>query len=476
MLRRLLNLGSVMGLPKPFVRKVRTVNLASLLSILLFGFFCIVLFIRQLHLVGIVYAVFTVGFIAPLMLNQRQEYLAARFVMMALAAFALIAVEFLIESSTRGIFFICLMVLGIFLADNRKQSFLTFLAVVVLFVISRSVPYFFDVSDLRTESTIAYWMNLVFGSVGLWAMFDNFKADSLSHEQELARANLDLEVKGLEAQPHQRSLAEQALAMEKKNAELRAFNIEMQDSIRYARRIQASMLPTKEQLREWLPELMLLFKPKDILSGDFYWMAQADGNTYVAVADCTGHGVPGAMMTVLGNNLLHEAVVRDGLRSPASILTHIDLRVKEMLSQRTQDSGRVSDGMDMALLCLDAARTNATFAGARRPLIAFHGTGSELTAYAGTRLSIGSAMPDQRAFTDVHVTLRQGDMLYLYTDGFTDQLGPQGKYLTTRFRNLLRDIHRRSIPEQHRMLNEALLRWKVAEPQTDDILIIGVKV
>jgi serine phosphatase RsbU (regulator of sigma subunit) len=85
-------------------------------------------------------------------------------------------------------------------------------------------------------------------------------------------------------------------------------------------------------------------------------------------------------------------------------------------------------------------------------------------------------MPDQRAFTDVHVTLRQGDMLYLYTDGFTDQLGPQGKYLTTRFRNLLRDIHRRSIPEQHRMLNEALLRWKVAEPQTDDILIIGVKV
>lgn len=476
MFKRLINLGVMAGLPRPYARKVRTVNLASMLSIGLFTFFSGFLFVRGYLLLGCIYAAFGVLYTLPLWLNHRAEYLWSRVAMLLVTSVALISVEFLIRSTSRFVFIVCLLLLGVFLAENKRQSMITALGVALLFLIIQFIPTWFDVSGVRLESTVSYWVNMFYGGLGIYFIIDTFKADSLIYEEELSQANIDLEIKRVEAEVQKVALEKTAEALEAKNRELSSFNLQMQDSIRYAKRIQSAMLPTKDQLRLYLPELLLFFKPKDILSGDFYWFFEADGLIFLAVADCTGHGVPGAIMTVLGNNLLHRAVGRDGLRSPAAILTELDRRVREMLSQRTEAGITINDGMDMALICLDRTRGQVTFAGAGRPLIAFHGTASEITVYPGSRLYIGGAEKDQRQFDELTFAVREGDMLYLFTDGVTDQLGPQGKFLTKRFKDLLKHIHRRPLPEQHRMINEAFLRWKLTEPQTDDILVAGVRV
>lgn len=476
MFKQLLNLGVITGLPRPYARKVRTVNLASMLSIGLFTFFSGFLFVRGYNWLGVIYAGFGALYTIPLLLNSRTEYLWSRVAMLLVTSVALISVEFMIRSTSRFVFIVCLLLLGVFLADNKRQSVITAIGVAVLFLIIQFIPSWFDVSGVRMESTVSYWVNMFYGGLGIYFIIDTFKADSLIYEKELSQANIDLEIKRVETEVQKSTLEKTADALEAKNQELSTFNAQMQDSIRYAKRIQTAMLPTKEQLRQHLPELMLFFKPKDILSGDFYWFFETEGVIFLAVADCTGHGVPGAIMTVLGNNLLHQAVDRDGLRSPAAILTELDRRVREMLSQRSEAGRVINDGMDMALVRLDRTKGQVIFAGAGRPLIVFHGTGSELSVYPGSRLYIGGAEKDNRQFGEVEISVNQGDMLYLFSDGITDQLGPQGKYLTKRFKDLLKHIHRRPLPEQHRMLNEAFLRWKLTQPQTDDILIAGVKV
>jgi len=475
MLTRVLNAGVTAEVGQGQVRKIRIVNLAALLTVGLFSFFMVVLIVKALWFHAGIYLLFAVAFCAPIFINHRRQHRYARAALIFLIAFAMLAVELVIRSNSRGVFIVCLMLLGTFLADTRKETAMVYGFIAMLYLAIKSIPLVVDVSPIRMESDMAYWLNLLIGSLGLYAMVNTFIEDGWKYQRELADTNRQLEQQWAEADEEYATVAHQASLLSRKNAEARALNNDLLDGIRYARRIQNSMLVTKEQLHQHLQETLIFYKPKDVLSGDFYWFTEVDGYQFIAVADCTGHGVPGALMTVMGNNLLHQIVGRDEVLVPSAILAELDRRVVELLAQRNATNDVVNDGMDMALLRLDPHSGTMLFASAKRPLYAFHGADGDLTEYPASKLSIGGHRTEGKTYTDVEIAFSPNDTFYLTSDGFTDQFGPKGKFLPKRFRQLLADIHQQPMPEQHRVLNENLLRWRLQEPQTDDVLVFGFR-
>jgi serine phosphatase RsbU (regulator of sigma subunit) len=475
MLKRLIDTGILPETPEVLARKTRIVNLAALITGCLLSFFVVVMLVRGLWFNLVIYSCFAILSFVPLRFNGMQRPTAARLFGMGIIAVVLVCLEFLMRGESRDVFLVCLVLLGLFLADSRRESVMIFLSAMVIFLIKWAIPLLIDVDAIPHESTVGHWVNLVVGSAALVMIVEMFKTDGRRFEQMLSDSNAQLEQKRIETEAQQVVTQRQSRILAAKNADAIAVTRDIQDSIRYAKRIQTSMLLTKEQLRHRLPDSLLFFKPKDVLSGDFYWFAEVEGYLFLAIADCTGHGVPGAMMTVLGNNLLHQIVGRDGVMRPADILAELDRRIVELLGQRNATGDVVNDGMDMALIRIDRGMDRIAFASAKRPMFAFHGTGGDLVEYPASRLSIGGHFAEGRQFTEVIIPFAKGDTFYLTSDGFTDQFGPQGKFLPKRFRQLLRDMHRKPMPEQHRLLNETILRWRVTEPQTDDILVFGLK-
>jgi len=246
-------------------------------------------------------------------------------------------------------------------------------------------------------------------------------------------------------------------------------------SINYARRIQVALLPELQSLRKEVQEILLCYLPKDIVSGDFYWLSKIDDKELLlAVADCTGHGVPGAFMTVIGHNLLDQIINKDKIFSPAQILKELDTRLLHTLMPSTE-SEMVYDGMNIALIRLNLNRQEITFAGAKRPLWIF-GQGKELlTEYKGDKFPIGNGMHGEKDFTERKFFINKNDILYLFTDGYADQFGTEGKFTIKKFRNLLQEIHTKDFTAQATILQHTLQHWKGQEKQTDDILIMGLK-
>jgi serine phosphatase RsbU (regulator of sigma subunit) len=367
------------------------------------------------------------------------------------------------------------LLLGTFLANTRRETAITYGFIGLLYLLIKAIPMVIDVSSIRMESDMTFWLNLLIGFLGLYMLVNTFIADSLDHQKELADTNRQLEQQWSEADEQYAIAAQQAAMMIRKNSEIKALNHDLLEGIRYARRIQNSMLVTKEHLLQRLSEALVFYKPKGVLSGDFYWFTEVEDYLFLAVVDCTGHGVPGALMTVMGNNLLHQIVGRDGIHLPSAILSSLDKRVVELLGQRASMNDVVHDGMDLALLRIHSSTGQIVFASAKRPLYAFHGQSGELTEYPASKQSIGGHRIESKNYTDVEIAFAPQDTFYLTSDGYTDQFGPKGKFLAKRFRKLLCDIHQQPMPEQHRLLNETLLRWKLQEPQTDDVLVFGFR-
>lgn len=462
-------------MPEMQARRTRIVNLSALLASGLLCVFVGVMLIRELWTNSVIYSLLAGMAVTTLYFNRIHRHTLARLYSLSVIAFILICMEFLMRGESKYIFIVCLMLLGIFLAESRREALLVFLSAILIYLFHYVTPYLISVEDIPKESAIGRWINLTVGSFTVVVIVEIFKSDGRRYEELLSRSNLQLKQKRAEADEQRAITQRQAQKLAARNAEVITVNRDIQDSIRYARRIQTSMLLTKAQLRHRLPDSLVFFKPKDVLSGDFYWFTEADGYLFVAVADCTGHGVPGAMMTVLGNNLLHQIVGRDNLLSPAAILTELDSRITGLLGQGANSTDAVRDGMDMALIRIDRGAQTILFASAKRPMYAFHGTGGELTEYPAWRQSIGGHMSDEKRFIEQGIPFRKGDIFYLTSDGFVDQFGPKRKFLAKRFRPLLREINRKPMAEQHRLLNETLLRWKVTEPQTDDILVFGFR-
>jgi serine phosphatase RsbU (regulator of sigma subunit)/ligand-binding sensor domain-containing protein len=250
-------------------------------------------------------------------------------------------------------------------------------------------------------------------------------------------------------------------------------NKDITDSINYAKRIQEAILPTRENFNSLFPESFILFKPKDIVSGDFYWLSEKNGMALIAAADCTGHGVPGAFTSMIGNALLNEIVNDRTILEPGKILDALREGIIKALKQSGKE-GESKDGMDISLCAIDFKAMELQYAGAYNPLFLIRN--GELIEIKADKYPIG--ISDRRSqFTNHKMELKKGDTFYIFSDGYADQFGgPDGKkYMRKRFKELLLEMQHISMEVQGRALDKSIVNWQGANEQVDDILIIGIR-
>jgi sigma-B regulation protein RsbU (phosphoserine phosphatase) len=257
--------------------------------------------------------------------------------------------------------------------------------------------------------------------------------------------------------------------------ELEEKNRSITDSIHYAKRIQEALLPSSTILKKTFPESFILNKPKDVIGGDFYWFAEHEGKFHVAVADCTGHGVPGALMSMIGFSLLNEIVIANNITAPADILMHLNRGIRKVLKQ---DLGQNEShaGMDIAFCSIDFKNNQLEFAGANRPLVFC--TAKEHRLYKGNRGGIGGFHAAENNSFQTHIIpFKTDDMIYLYTDGYSDQFGGRKKKKSKNsdIIKMLQSFHPFDAQEQEKLFQLWIDKWKGDLEQTDDILLVGIK-
>lgn len=269
---------------------------------------------------------------------------------------------------------------------------------------------------------------------------------------------------------------ERTIKIEKQKEEIEEQKKHIMDSIHYARRIQNAILPSYNMIGEHLQNYFVLYLPKDIVSGDFYWFHDTDGLFMVAAVDCTGHGVPGAFMSIVGFNQLNHVVNVKKARTASIILDELNKGVITTLNEN-KGTGSIKDGMDMALCILDIKSGKAEFAGANNPMYLIRN--NELIKYKGDRFPIGAFEGSEpQLFKNNEIDLSTGDCLYLFSDGYADQFGgPENKkFMYKKFEDLLIEIHGEPMEVQKEKLLSRLNSWKGRNEQVDDILVIGIRI
>ncbi len=251
-------------------------------------------------------------------------------------------------------------------------------------------------------------------------------------------------------------------------------NKDITDSINYAQRIQNSILPTLEDVKELFPESFVFFRPKDVVSGDFYWSAKLGTKKIMVCADCTGHGVPGGFMSMISHILIREAINEESLNNPALILYHINSSINEVLHQSDELTSN-KDGLDVAVVVYDETNNNLKYAGAIRPLYLYRK--GIRNVFPGDRFSIGGINATKN-FTTKDIDLEKGDTLYLFSDGFPDQFGGSNykKMKIVVFNELLDQISHLPMEVQLEEINSFFINWKGEHAQMDDVLVIGFRV
>ncbi len=284
---------------------------------------------------------------------------------------------------------------------------------------------------------------------------------------ELAHANEEITAQRDELEA-QRNL------LDKSNKLLQKQNSEITDSINYASKIQQAAMPAKNVLKQLLTDYFIYFKPRDIVSGDFYWAKQVGEFTFFVAADCTGHGVPGALMSMLGISFLNELVAGQNSQNPAEILNKLRQKVKDTLHQSSGDKGS-KDGMDISLGMLNHTTRMLTFAGAYNSAIII--SNNQLIELKADRQPIGFYYKEKE-FTAKTIELQKNDMFYMFSDGYIDQFGGSNykKFTRKRFKELLANIANLSTSDQYQLLDKQFKDWKQDEEQIDDIIVMGIRI
>jgi serine phosphatase RsbU (regulator of sigma subunit) len=249
---------------------------------------------------------------------------------------------------------------------------------------------------------------------------------------------------------------------------------EIEDSIRYACRIQNAVLPASQDFTDLVPESFVFFRPRDIVSGDFYWVSKVENKLIISAADCTGHGVPGAFMSMLGVAFLNEIVNKDHIVKPDTILGKLREKVIEALQQQGI-SGEAKDGMDIVVISVDYIEMKLHYAGAYNPLLMVRN--KQLSEITADKMPI-AIYERMKEFTDHEIKIEKGDLFYFFSDGYEDQFGgPDGKkFKAKRFRELLVEISSRPMKEQKEIIISTFENWKGDQDQVDDIVVLGVRI
>ncbi len=319
--------------------------------------------------------------------------------------------------------------------------------------------------ELNITITPPFWKTTWFYTVcillGIFTIYGFIKY----REQKLVK-----EKKILEQKVDERT---NELNLEKQKVE-EAHN-DIRDSIFYAQKIQQSIIPTESDFKKLLPNSFVLFKPKDIVSGDFYWITEKKGTVFCAIADCTGHGVPGGFMTMLGSGLLNEITGEQNITEPAEILNKLREKIISTLKQ-TGKEGENKDGMDIVILRIDLKNKKLSYAAANNGFILVNN--KEFTEHYGNKQPVGIYGDALKPFNQFELELKEGDTIYSYTDGYPDQFGgPKGKKFKYKTLNqALIDNSHLQMPYQKDKLDECFLNWKGDLEQIDDVCIVGIKI
>lgn len=257
---------------------------------------------------------------------------------------------------------------------------------------------------------------------------------------------------------------------------------DLDDSILYAKRIQDGMMLKEKHLQRIFPESFLFLKPRDIVSGDFYWFTKINHKAIIAAADCTGHGIPGALMSILGISLLNQIVIEERNTDPSFILQRLDHKVHKAFSYtesmlEEHEKEVQNDGLDISLCCIDFKSKTLQFAGAYSPL--YHVCGEHLHEIKGSRYPIGGInLGSEKLFETKHIDLEKGDTIYLCTDGYASQFGhyTDKKFSAKNLKNLLLQTSFLPFDKQKAKLESSLKQWQLMAEQTDDILVTGFKI
>lgn len=304
---------------------------------------------------------------------------------------------------------------------------------------------------------------------------------NLRKAKELLEREVELRTHELREEKEKVELINEAVLEQK--AIIESKNNDITDSIKYAKNIQEALLPPMDNLLKEMKDAFVLYLPKDIVSGDFYWFSKRNNKRFIASVDCTGHGVPGAFMSIIGNTLLGEIVSDKNILVPSEILNELHTGVKAALKQSNSDNER-RDGMDIALCAINEEGTILEYAGANRPLWIFrkNKTGEEaFEMIKANKFPIGGLEMEnevKRQFTNHEIPIEKGDVIYIFSDGFADQFGgAKGKkFMLGNLQKLVASIYDKPIREQKEILYNSFIDWKQELEQVDDVLVIGFRV
>ncbi|MDX2302834.1 MAG: SpoIIE family protein phosphatase [Microscillaceae bacterium] len=467
-------------------------------------FFCVILFFFNLHKVRIplVYGFIFLSYVSYFMLIFFSGGMKSPFI------FWIFTVPLMSLLLTKRIVFLIVLVFtllsmaGLFLLESEFTDLQS--------LIQLHNPKF--IQFVSNFSLVAYWL-------GIFYIRERSQPSSLHRPQDHAHISLDVENKRLADEVRELSdrnarlvrlydnlkrfeiageqkteiLAEAARILDIKNKQIRSvrddymqqsrkleeLHEDLTNSIRYAQKIQEAITPESDWVVEHFRDAFIYYQPKDIVSGDFYWFEEiktVEGRIKVLIAaDCTGHGVPGAFMTVIGHSLINEIVHEMRVTRPDVLLKELDRKIIDMLTSRNGKS-EIHDGMDMVALMIDESNQVVQYAAAHNPL--FYVRKQELEIIKGSRYPVGSSQyRTEKSFKLHTIQAQPNDVFYIFTDGFQDQFGEkeERKYMTRKFRNLLLSINRLPLGEQKKKLHAEFEAWKGKIPQTDDVLIIGFR-
>jgi serine phosphatase RsbU (regulator of sigma subunit) len=264
------------------------------------------------------------------------------------------------------------------------------------------------------------------------------------------------------------------LRIESQKAELESKDKSITDSLNYAQRIQEALLPSEDYFRGYFKESFIFYKPKDIVSGDFFWIGENENKVFVAAADCTGHGVPGALMSMIGHELLNKIINVDKIERPGKVLDIMSKSLEKTFNREKNIGTTIHDGMDIGICVVDRENRKIQFAGAFFPLYIIRD--NRLIEFKGDKNILGETGKGV-SFTNNEIAMMEDDMLYLFSDGYVDQFGGSSnkKFMYRRFRYLLMTIYRFPVEDQKSILEENIKTWMGDTSQVDDILVMGFK-
>ncbi len=325
---------------------------------------------------------------------------------------------------------------------------------------------------------IGFFMLLVLAIVIYKAYRNKISANKLLayKKEEISNKHKLLQNQNEEIESQKSEIEKQNQKLDIANREIKLKSKNITDSIKYAKRIQSAILPPLHEIKKAFPESFVLFLPQSIVSGDFYWIEQKAHHVYIAAVDCTGHGAPGALMSIIGYNLLNQALNEKGLTETSDIINYLNCQIAKTLRQSDNES-LVHDGMDLVLCRIDKKSNIMTMSGIHNSMYLIRN--KELGEFRCDYHPLtGDIHPDEMPYNSTEITLEKGDIIYLFTDGYMDQFNDKTgkKFTAKKFKKLLLSISGKEMEEQQKILMETFKKWKGNAEQTDDTMVMGIKI